>query len=215
MISAGIPTVFVNAEEIGYTGTELREAINTDPKRLALRADPRRRCAAHGPDQDAGRGRRRASTRRRSPSWRRRRITPRPAANRSRCRRHRPAGACALDGQAAPRHDGHLRGRHRHCGGHSRHPGQPGRRRRRARGAVRFGHPSGTLRVGAEAAVGGRTAASGWVKKAIMSRSARMLDGRLGGVTGARNAAVAVLFQERRRSGLPQQNVDRQVLVRL
>jgi 2-methylaconitate cis-trans-isomerase PrpF len=40
------------------------------------------------------------------------------------------------------------------------------------RTAVRFGHPSGTLRVGAEAAlVNGE-----WtVKKAIMSRSARMI----------------------------------------
>jgi probable AcnD-accessory protein PrpF len=35
MISAGIPTVFVNAVDIGYTGTELREAINTDPAALA------------------------------------------------------------------------------------------------------------------------------------------------------------------------------------
>lgn len=35
MITAGIPTVFVNAEDIGYTGTELREAINTDPAALA------------------------------------------------------------------------------------------------------------------------------------------------------------------------------------
>jgi hypothetical protein len=35
MISAGIPTVFVNAADIGYTGTELREAINTDPAALA------------------------------------------------------------------------------------------------------------------------------------------------------------------------------------
>src|SRR5690606_12150986 len=34
MISAGIPTVFVNAEDIGYTGTELREAINGDPQQL-------------------------------------------------------------------------------------------------------------------------------------------------------------------------------------
>ncbi|MDQ1342397.1 MAG: 2-methylaconitate isomerase, partial [Pseudomonadota bacterium] len=32
MITAGIPTVFVNADEIGYTGTELREHINNDPK---------------------------------------------------------------------------------------------------------------------------------------------------------------------------------------
>jgi probable AcnD-accessory protein PrpF len=35
MITAGIPTVFVNAADIGYTGTELREAINTDPVALA------------------------------------------------------------------------------------------------------------------------------------------------------------------------------------
>jgi 2-methylaconitate cis-trans-isomerase PrpF len=41
-----------------------------------------------------------------------------------------------------------------------------------ARGAVRFGHPSGTLRVGAEAVQEGGE----WVvKKAIMSRSARVL----------------------------------------
>lgn len=35
MISAGIPTMFVNAADIGYTGTELREAINGDAKALA------------------------------------------------------------------------------------------------------------------------------------------------------------------------------------
>ena len=41
-----------------------------------------------------------------------------------------------------------------------------------AREAVRFGHPSGTLRVGAEASQEGHD----WVvKKAIMSRSARVL----------------------------------------
>jgi probable AcnD-accessory protein PrpF len=36
MINAGIPTIFANAKDIGYTGTELREAINTDPKALAM-----------------------------------------------------------------------------------------------------------------------------------------------------------------------------------
>jgi hypothetical protein len=36
MISAGIPTVFVNAEEIGYQGTELREDINGDPAAVAV-----------------------------------------------------------------------------------------------------------------------------------------------------------------------------------
>ncbi|WP_078120146.1 2-methylaconitate cis-trans isomerase PrpF [Thiosocius teredinicola] len=34
MINAGIPTVFLNAEDIGYTGTELQEAINGDPAAL-------------------------------------------------------------------------------------------------------------------------------------------------------------------------------------
>ena len=37
MITAGIPTVFVNAEDIGYSGTELREQINGDPEQLAGR----------------------------------------------------------------------------------------------------------------------------------------------------------------------------------
>ncbi|WP_097191096.1 2-methylaconitate cis-trans isomerase PrpF [Caballeronia arationis] len=35
MINAGIPTIFVNAGAIGYTGTELQDAINGDPKALA------------------------------------------------------------------------------------------------------------------------------------------------------------------------------------
>ena len=34
MINAGIPTVFVNAEDIGYTGTELQDDINNDPAAL-------------------------------------------------------------------------------------------------------------------------------------------------------------------------------------
>jgi len=36
MINAGIPTIFLNAEDIGYTGTELQEAINSDDKALAM-----------------------------------------------------------------------------------------------------------------------------------------------------------------------------------
>ncbi|WP_144394986.1 2-methylaconitate cis-trans isomerase PrpF [Pleionea sediminis] len=34
MINAGIPTIFLNAEDIGYTGIELQEAINGDPEAL-------------------------------------------------------------------------------------------------------------------------------------------------------------------------------------
>jgi probable AcnD-accessory protein PrpF len=36
MISAGIPTVFVNAADIGYTGTELQDAINSDEQALSM-----------------------------------------------------------------------------------------------------------------------------------------------------------------------------------
>lgn len=35
LINAGIPTIFLNADELGYEGTELQEVINTDPKVLA------------------------------------------------------------------------------------------------------------------------------------------------------------------------------------
>ncbi len=35
MINAGIPTIFLNAEELGYDGTELQEAINSDSEALA------------------------------------------------------------------------------------------------------------------------------------------------------------------------------------
>ncbi|PHQ26377.1 2-methylaconitate cis-trans isomerase PrpF [Marinobacter guineae] len=36
MINAGIPTIFVNAEDIGYKGIELQDDINSDPKALAM-----------------------------------------------------------------------------------------------------------------------------------------------------------------------------------
>ncbi|MEM5294838.1 2-methylaconitate cis-trans isomerase PrpF [Burkholderia sp. JPY481] len=36
MINAGIPTIFVDAEAIGYKGTELQDAINSDAKALAM-----------------------------------------------------------------------------------------------------------------------------------------------------------------------------------
>lgn len=36
MINAGIPTVFINADEVGYKGTELQDDINNDPKALAM-----------------------------------------------------------------------------------------------------------------------------------------------------------------------------------
>ena len=36
MINAGIPTIFLNAEDIGYKGTELQTDINSDEKALAM-----------------------------------------------------------------------------------------------------------------------------------------------------------------------------------
>ncbi len=36
MINAGIPTIFINAKDINYNGTELQDAINNDDKALAM-----------------------------------------------------------------------------------------------------------------------------------------------------------------------------------
>lgn len=36
MITAGIPTIFLNADELGYTGTELQNDINSDEKALKM-----------------------------------------------------------------------------------------------------------------------------------------------------------------------------------
>jgi hypothetical protein len=154
--------------------TELQDAINGDAKALAMfetiRAHGALRMGLIGKLDEIAQ---RASTRRRSRSSRRRAApTPRRAARRHRRRRRRPAGARLVDGQAASRDDGHGRRRDRHGGGDSRHPRESRGGRRRERLSVRFGHPSGTLRVGAEAVRQGE----GWtVTKAIMSRSARVL----------------------------------------
>jgi 2-methylaconitate cis-trans-isomerase PrpF len=36
MINAGIPTIFINAADVGCTGTELQPAINDNPQQLAM-----------------------------------------------------------------------------------------------------------------------------------------------------------------------------------
>jgi len=36
MINAGIPTIFINADAVGYNGTELQDAINGNPEALAM-----------------------------------------------------------------------------------------------------------------------------------------------------------------------------------
>jgi 2-methylaconitate cis-trans-isomerase PrpF len=149
MINAGIPTIFLNADEIGYTGTELQEAINGDPAALArfetIRAHGAMRMGLISKVEEA-------ATRQHTPKVAF--VAPPKLCVFQRQDRHRagyrPAGARHVHGQAAPRHDGHGCRGHRHGGGHSGHAGQPGGRWRRTQ-QVRFGHPSGTLRVGAEA----------------------------------------------------------------
>lgn len=171
MINAGIPTIFVNAQAIGYRGTELQEAINGDAKALAMLETIR----AHGAlrmglieqlDQIATR-----------------QHTPKVAFVAP------PADYIASSGKAVRAADLDLLVRAVSMGKlHHAMMGTaavaiataaaiPGTLVNLAAGggkrdAVRFGHPSGTLRVGAEA-----TLRDGeWVvTKAIMSRSARVL----------------------------------------
>jgi probable AcnD-accessory protein PrpF len=171
MINAGIPTIFVNAEAIGYTGTELQDAINGDAKAMAMFETVR----AHGAvrmglishvDEAA-----------------KRQHTPKVAFV------ARPVDYTASSGKQIKAADIDLLVRAMSMGKlHHAMMGTaavaiataaaiPGTLVNLAAGggsrnAVRFGHPSGTLRVGAEA-----TQENGeWtVKKAIMSRSARVL----------------------------------------
>jgi len=171
LINAGIPTLFLDAAALGYTGSELQEAINGDPAALARLETIR----AHGavkmgliahPDEAA-----------------RRQHTPKVAFVAP------PATYVASSGKQVDAGDIDLRVRAMSMGKlHHAMMGTaavaigtaaaiPGTLVNLAagggeRGAVRFGHPSGTLRVGAEAAqVDGQ-----WVvTKAVMSRSARVL----------------------------------------
>ncbi|WP_341249581.1 2-methylaconitate cis-trans isomerase PrpF [Cupriavidus pauculus] len=171
MINAGIPTIFVNAESIGYTGTELQDAINGDPKALAMFETIR----AHGAL--------RMGLIRNIDEAARRQHTPKVAFV------AKPAAYTASSGKTVKAEDVDLLVRALSMGKlHHAMMGTaavaigtaaaiPGTLVNLAAGggereAVRFGHPSGTLRVGAQA-----TFADGqWtVTKAIMSRSARVL----------------------------------------
>ena len=171
MINAGIPTVFVNAESIGYTGTELQDAINNDAKALAMFEAIR----AHGAL--------RMGLIRKLDEAAKRQHTPKVAFV------ARPADYVASSGKPVAAGDVDLlvralsMGKLHHAmmgtaavaiGAAAAIPGTlvnlaagGG-----ARNEVRFGHPSGTLRVGAEA----RQVDGEWrVTRAIMSRSARVL----------------------------------------
>ena len=171
MINAGIPTIFVEAEAIGYTGTELQDAINGDPKALAMfetiRAYGARRM---GLIQDIDEARKRQHTPKVA-------FVSRPATYTASSGKTVEAGGVDLLVRALSMGKLH----HAMMGTAAVAIGTaaavPGTLVNLAAGggereAVRFGHPSGTLRVGAQAEL----VDGNWtVKKAIMSRSARVL----------------------------------------
>ena len=171
MINAGIPTVFVDARAIGYRGTELQDAINGDPRALELFENIR----AHGAV--------RMGLIERVEQAAMRQHTPKVAYVAG------PADYVCSSGKRVAAGDIDLLVRAMSMGKlHHAMMGTaavaigaaaavPGTLVNLAAGggerkAVRFGHPSGTLRVGAEA----KLVEGEWtVTKAIMSRSARVL----------------------------------------
>ncbi|WP_055129242.1 2-methylaconitate cis-trans isomerase PrpF [Pseudomonas mediterranea] len=171
LINAGIPTIFINAQDIGYTGTELQGAINGDPKALAMFETIR----AHGAL--------RMGLIKQLDEAAQRQHTPKVAFVAP------PADYVSSSGKAVAAADVDLLVRALSMG--KLHHAMMGTAAvaigtaaaisgtlvnlaagGTERNAVRFGHPSGTLRVGAEAS----QANGEWtVTKAIMSRSARVL----------------------------------------
>ncbi|MCK5770189.1 2-methylaconitate cis-trans isomerase PrpF [Algiphilus sp.] len=171
MINAGIPTVFVDADAIGYTGTELQPAINENAEQLAMfetiRAHAAVRMGLIDKVEEAAN----------------RQHTPKVAFVAP------PAGYTASSGKQIAAGDIDLNVRALSMGKlHHAMMGTaavaigtaaavPGTTVNLAAGggertSVHFGHPSGTLRVGAEAKqIDGQWSAT----KAIMSRSARVL----------------------------------------
>ena len=171
MINAGIPTIFINACDIGYTGSELQDDINNDDKALAMFETIRAYGAVRMGlidtiEQAVGR-----------------QHTPKVAFVAP------PDAYVSSSGKAVAAADIDLRVRALSMGKlHHAMMGTaavaigtaaaiPGTLVNLAAGggerdAVRFGHPSGTLRVGAEASL----VEGDWVVvKASMSRSARVL----------------------------------------
>ncbi|KPZ19722.1 2-methylaconitate cis-trans isomerase PrpF [Pseudomonas syringae group genomosp. 3] len=171
MINAGIPTIFVNAADIGYTGTELQNDINADPLALArletIRAYGAVRMGLIGSVGEA-------ATRQHTPKVA---FVAGPADYVSSS--GKPVAAQDIDLLVRAVSMGKLH--HAMMGTAAVAIGTaaaiPGTlvnlaASGQARSAVRFGHPSGTLRVGAQAVQD----AGGWkVTKALMSRSARVL----------------------------------------
>lgn len=171
LINAGIPTIFLIAQDLGYTGCELQPAINSDAQALArfetLRAHGALRM---GLIQNLSE----AATRQHTPKIAF--VAPAQSYTTSSGKviaaqdidlvvralsmgqlHHAMMGTAAVAIGAAAAIPGTLV--HAAAGGGQRY-------------SVTFGHPSGTLRVGAEA----QCVAGQWqVTKALMSRSARIL----------------------------------------
>ena len=171
MITAGIPTVFVNAADIGYTGTELREAINTDPAALArfekIRvAGALRMGLIKSPEE--------ALTRQHTPKIA---FVAKPRDYVASSGRRIEAGEIDLLVRALSMGKLHHAMMGTAAVAIATAAAIPGTLVNLAAGGgerttVRFGHPSGALRVGAEA----RQVNGEWtVTKAVMSRSARIL----------------------------------------
>ena len=171
MISAGIPTVFVNAADIGYSGSELQPDINGDAAALA-RFEAIRTAGAlrMGLIADASE----AAKRQHTPKVA---FVAPPTDYVASSGKHIAADAIDLRVRALSMGKLH----HAMMGTASvaiaTAAAVPGTLVNLAAGggsrdAVRFGHPSGTLRVGAQVAqVDGQ-----WlVTRAVMSRSARVL----------------------------------------
>jgi probable AcnD-accessory protein PrpF len=171
LINAGIPTIFINAADLGYAGTELQDAINGDADALRRFETVRAYGAMRmGLIRDISE----AATRQHTPK-----VAfvapPRDYIASS----GKPVAAKEVDLLVRALSMGKLH--HAMMGTAAVAIGTaaavPGTLVNIAAGggtrdAVRFGHPSGTLRVGAEA----RCENGEWVvKKAVMSRSARVL----------------------------------------
>ena len=175
LINAGLPTIFVDAKSLGLKGTELQEDVNPDPELLARCEAVRAHAAvAMGLAQDA------------AEASEKRLHTPKLAFV------AQPLAYTASSGKAIAPGDMDLMARIFSMGKlHHAMTGTgavaiavassvPGTLVRRllgdaSRERVRFGHPSGTLTVGAEAS---QTDGKWIVTKAIMSRSARrLMDG--------------------------------------
>ncbi|MCG9696516.1 2-methylaconitate cis-trans isomerase PrpF [Shewanella sp. Isolate11] len=171
MINAGIPTIFLNAKALGYDGTELQEAINNDDAALAKFELIR----AHGAlKMGLIDNLEQAATRQHTPKVAF--VAP-------------PKAYHSSSGKAVSTHDVDLLVRALSMGKlHHAMMGTaavaigtaaaiPGTLVNQAAGgierdSVRFGHPSGTLKVGAKAMFADQQ----WqVEKVSMSRSARVL----------------------------------------